>query len=36
LRVVWINRFAQQRERLPFAPDAEIASLRELPEIIGV
>ena len=36
LRVVWINRFAQQRERLPFAPDAEIASLRELPEIIGI
>ncbi|MBI5650807.1 MAG: haloacid dehalogenase type II [Chloroflexi bacterium] len=36
LRVVWINRFAQRRERLPFAPDAEIASLRALPEIIGV
>ncbi|TYO95031.1 2-haloacid dehalogenase [Geothermobacter ehrlichii] len=29
-RVVWINRFGQARERLPFGPDVEIASMVEL------
>ncbi len=35
LRVVWINRFGQRRERLPAQPDAEIASLTELPALLG-
>jgi 2-haloacid dehalogenase len=30
LRVAWINRFAQQPERLPFQPDIEIKTLDEL------
>ena len=34
-RVLWCNRFGQAPERLPEAPDAEIASLAELPEIVG-
>lgn len=36
LRVAWINRFSQRRERLPFAPDVELASLRELPSVLGI
>jgi len=35
LRVVWINRFGQHRERLPSQPDAEIKSLTELPVLLG-
>jgi 2-haloacid dehalogenase len=35
LRVVWINRFGQRRERLPSQPDAEIKSLRELTTLLG-
>ena len=35
LRVVWVNRFAQAPERLPETPDAEIASLAELPAIVA-
>ena len=34
-RVLWCNRFGQAPERIPEAPDAEIASLAELPEIVG-
>jgi 2-haloacid dehalogenase len=30
LRVAWINRFAQQPERLPFQPDIEIKTLDKL------
>ncbi len=35
LRVVWCNRYGQARERLPGAPDREIASLAELPGLLG-
>ena len=35
LRTVWCNRTGQPRERLPGAPDREIATLRELPSILG-
>jgi 2-haloacid dehalogenase len=34
LRVVWCNRFGQTAERIPDTPDAQIATLAELPEII--
>ncbi len=33
-RVVWINRFRQHRERLPFGPEFEIQSLVELPTLL--
>ncbi len=36
LKVAWINRFAQRRERLPFQPDIELKSLSELPALLGV
>jgi 2-haloacid dehalogenase len=35
MRVVWCNRTAQRRERLPGAPDREIATLAELPALVG-
>jgi 2-haloacid dehalogenase len=35
-QVVWCNRFGQQRERIPEPPDAEIASLSELPDLVSV
>lgn len=35
LRTVWCNRYGQARERLPGAPDREIRSLTELPELLG-
>ena len=35
LRVVWCNRYGQRRERLPGAPDREVRSLAELPELVG-
>jgi 2-haloacid dehalogenase len=35
LRVVWVNRFGQIPERLPFGPDAEIRTLDELPALLG-
>ena len=34
LRVAWINRFAQQPERLPFQPATEIKTLAELPGLL--
>lgn len=34
--VVWINRFHLARERLPAGPDAELASLEKLPELLGL
>lgn len=34
MRVVWCNRYAQARERLPGAPDREIRTLTELPPLI--
>jgi 2-haloacid dehalogenase len=36
LRTVWCNRGHQPRERLPGAPDREIATLAELPALLGV
>ena len=35
-RVAWINRFGQRQERLPNVPDAEIKTLSELPELLGI
>ena len=35
MKVVWCNRYAQRRERLPGAPDHEITSLAELPALFG-
>ena len=36
MRVVWCNRYGQRPERLPGKPDREIASLSELPALLGV
>jgi 2-haloacid dehalogenase len=33
-RTLWCNRFSQAPERIPETPDAEIATLAELPEIV--
>jgi 2-haloacid dehalogenase len=35
MRVVWCNRYGQRPERLPGKPDREIASLDELPALVG-
>jgi 2-haloacid dehalogenase len=35
MRVVWCNRYAQRRERLPGHPDREIRTLAELPPLVG-
>ncbi len=35
MRVVWCNRYRAPRERLPGAPDYEIATLAELPPLFG-
>ncbi|MBM3523891.1 MAG: haloacid dehalogenase type II [Alphaproteobacteria bacterium] len=35
MKVVWCNRYGQRRERLPGAPDREVATLAELPRIVG-
>jgi 2-haloacid dehalogenase len=35
MRVVWCNRYAQRRERLPGAPDFEISTLAELPGLLA-
>ncbi|MFD1626624.1 haloacid dehalogenase type II [Azospirillum griseum] len=36
MRVVWCNRYGQQRERLPGAPDVEVRDLSELPALLGL
>ena len=36
MRVVWCNRYGQRPERLPGKPDRVIASLSELPALLGV
>ena len=36
IRVVWCNRYGQRPERLPGQPDREVASLAELPALVGV
>jgi 2-haloacid dehalogenase len=35
MHVVWCNRSAQLRERLPGAPDAEVRTLSELPALLA-
>jgi len=35
MHVVWCNRYGQRRERLPGAPDFEIRTLAELPELLA-
>ena len=35
MRVVWCNRYGQRPERLPRKPDREIATLAELPALLG-
>ena len=35
-RVAWCNRFGQGPERVPEAPDAEIATLAALPALLGI
>ena len=35
MRAVWCNRYGQRPERLPGKPDCEIASLAELPALVG-
>jgi 2-haloacid dehalogenase len=35
MQVVWCNRYGQRAERLPGAPDRQIASLAELPAQVG-
>jgi 2-haloacid dehalogenase len=34
--VIWCNRSNQSPERIPETPDAEIRTLSDLPEIVGV
>ena len=36
MQVVWCNRYGQRPERLPATPDREIATLAELPALVGV
>ena len=33
-RVAWVNRFAQSVERLPDAPDVQLRTLSELPDVV--
>lgn len=35
LKVAWVNRFGQSRERIPGQPDAEIGNLMELPPLLA-
>lgn len=35
MRVIWCNRYGQRAERLPGKPDREIATLAELPALVG-
>lgn len=35
MRVVWCNRYGQRPERLPGAPDHEVKSLAELPDLLA-
>ena len=36
MRVVWCNRLGQPAERLPGAPDAQVATLAQLPALLGI
>ena len=35
-RAVWVNRAGQPRETLPAQPDAELTTLADLPDLLGV
>lgn len=35
-KVAWVNRFGQRRDRLPAQPQAELKTLEELPELLGL
>lgn len=35
MRVVWINRYGQSRERLTAQPDVEVTGMEKLPAIVG-
>jgi 2-haloacid dehalogenase len=35
MRAIWCNRYGQKRERLPGAPDRVVASLADLPALVG-
>ena len=35
MRVVWCNRYGQQRDRLPGSPDHEVRTLAELPALLS-
>lgn len=35
MKVVWCNRYGQRPERLPGKPDRQVASLAELPALVG-
>ncbi len=35
MRVVWINRYGQRRERLTADPDIEVSTMADLPAIVG-
>ena len=35
-RAVWVNRAGQPREPLPAQPDAELTTLADLPDLLGV
>jgi len=36
MKVIWCNRYAKRRERLPGSPDAEIRTLAELPSLLAL
>ncbi len=36
MRVIWCNRYAKRRERLPGSPEAEIRTLAELPSLLAL
>ena len=36
LKVIWCNRYRQEKEILAGAPDVEVRSLREIPGVLGI
>jgi 2-haloacid dehalogenase len=36
LKVIWCNRYGQEKEILPGSPDAEVSTLREIPAVLGI
>ncbi len=35
-KVIWCNRYGQEKEILPGAPDVEVSTLREIPGVLGI